>query len=699
MTFSDDDSNHKSDKANESSSPSPVPSQSLTFPPPSGSKIPREAWKEVAILSSVATMIMYAETMLIPAIPTLIKEFGITYSTSSWILTTYLLTGAVMTPIAGKLSDIYGKKRILLIIMTVYAAGVSIAGFSTDISTMLIARGLQGVGISMFPIAFSIVRDRFPREKMAIGQGIITSMFGAGAVIGLSVGGFLVQNYGWHSTFFTIIPIVICLFLVVWRFININSIAVPLPGERQEQEQEESDHTLKEDGSRNSVDKNTLNKDGLQKRIKKSTSLQTCQNDNKVKGSVSLDIKGAITLAITITSFLLALTFLQTEVDGNNNKILGVNYSVLQVAIFFALGAISLISFIVIERRSKSPLIDFKILLDRSIFPAYIMILIVGLSLFLVFQTIPILVGNPPPVGFGGDAISTTRVQLPFALILLVFGPASGFIISKVGTSKSLIIGTVISTIGFFGLFSFHASEFMLSVNLAILSVGLSFTAIGAQNIIVLNTPRQSSGISLGIASLLRIVGSSIGPALAAVYLQSYQYKVVNITGVSNGQLQHLVAFPNAEAYNLIFLTAAILSLVSISLALFLRLCASPKCQNQVPEERGKMNTQITQTIQEEILKWPGITTESNRFGGIEFLVNKKEMGHLHGDKLADLPFPVEIRKELVVSGRALPHHIYPESGWVSYWIRKSDDIPAVLDLFKIQYERLTHKKMEAFSK
>ena len=73
------------------------------------------------------------------------------------------------------------------------------------------------------------------------------------------------------------------------------------------------------------------------------------------------------------------------------------------------------------KRESKSPLIDFKILLNRSILPAYIMILIVGLSLFLVFQTIPILVRNPPPVGFGGDPITTTRVQLPFVLILLIW--------------------------------------------------------------------------------------------------------------------------------------------------------------------------------------------------------------------------------------------------------------------------------------
>jgi predicted MFS family arabinose efflux permease len=79
--------------------------------PTSGKKIPASAWRIVTILSSIATMVMYAETMLVPAIPDLINDFNISYSTSSWILTTYLITGAVMTPIAGKLSDIYGKKK------------------------------------------------------------------------------------------------------------------------------------------------------------------------------------------------------------------------------------------------------------------------------------------------------------------------------------------------------------------------------------------------------------------------------------------------------------------------------------------------------------------------------------------------------------------------------------------------------------
>src|SRR4249920_4111002 len=76
--------------------------------PSSSVKIPASAWKTLGILSCIATMVMYAETMLIPAIPDLISHFHVSYTMSSWVLTAYLVSGAVMTPIAGKLSDIYG---------------------------------------------------------------------------------------------------------------------------------------------------------------------------------------------------------------------------------------------------------------------------------------------------------------------------------------------------------------------------------------------------------------------------------------------------------------------------------------------------------------------------------------------------------------------------------------------------------------
>ena len=103
--------------------------------------------------------------------------------------------------------------------------------------------------------------------------------------------------------------------------------------------------------------------------------------------------------------------------------------------------------------------------------------------------------------------------------------------------------------------------------------------------------------------------------------------------------------------------------------------------------------TTILETIRQEILSWPNVTSEPHRYGGIEFRINKKEIGHIHGNRLADLPFPMKIRDELVNSGRVSPHHILPKSGWVSYWIKGEEDIPFVIDLFKMRYNYLKPKK------
>jgi hypothetical protein len=100
--------------------------------------------------------------------------------------------------------------------------------------------------------------------------------------------------------------------------------------------------------------------------------------------------------------------------------------------------------------------------------------------------------------------------------------------------------------------------------------------------------------------------------------------------------------------------------------------------------------TNILENIQKEILSWPFVTAEAHRFGGIEFRLNKREMGHIHGERLVDLPFPMKIRNELVSSGRVLPHHVLPQSGWVSYWINNGEkDVPEVLELFRMRYEQL----------
>src|SRR5881397_1508538 len=181
-------------------------------------------WITLAILSSLGIIAVSAETMVLPAIPDFIVDLDISYEASSWILAALLVTGAVMTPIAGKLSDIYGKKKVLLIILAIYILGLLLGSMSTNFLSLVTARVLQGVGISMIPIAFSIIRDKFSPEKLAIALGIFSSTLSGGAVIGLIIGGRIVESFGWRATFLLMVPIAIILFGIIAKFVYVKKV-------------------------------------------------------------------------------------------------------------------------------------------------------------------------------------------------------------------------------------------------------------------------------------------------------------------------------------------------------------------------------------------------------------------------------------------------------------------------------------------
>jgi hypothetical protein len=100
------------------------------------------------------------------------------------------------------------------------------------------------------------------------------------------------------------------------------------------------------------------------------------------------------------------------------------------------------------------------------------------------------------------------------------------------------------------------------------------------------------------------------------------------------------------------------------------------------------MAESIQDQIVREVTAWPGVTQAPHRFGGIELRVGRRELGHLHGNRLADLPFPVKIREQLVAAGKAEPHHVLPASGWVSCFIRDPGDVAGVIALFRLNYDR-----------
>ena len=96
----------------------------------------------------------------------------------------------------------------------------------------------------------------------------------------------------------------------------------------------------------------------------------------------------------------------------------------------------------------------------------------------------------------------------------------------------------------------------------------------------------------------------------------------------------------------------------------------------------------VQQAIVRQVSAWPGVTTGPHRFGGVELRYGRRELGHVHGNKLVDLPFPLLIREQLVAAGKAEPHHVHPESGWVSVFVREQADVERVVELFRLNYDR-----------
>ena len=184
--------------------------------------VSRHAWFTLAILSSTLLTVFFSETMLLPAIPEIIKDFNISYGTAAWIFSAYLIVAAVMTPVAGRLSDLYGKKKILLTLLIIYIAGLAAGGFADNISFLLATRLIQGVGLAAVPAAFSLVRDTFPPAKLAMAIGVFGSAYSAGSVVGLLAGASIIENFGWHATFLTIVPFAALVTLMIAKFVKKN---------------------------------------------------------------------------------------------------------------------------------------------------------------------------------------------------------------------------------------------------------------------------------------------------------------------------------------------------------------------------------------------------------------------------------------------------------------------------------------------
>jgi EmrB/QacA subfamily drug resistance transporter len=148
----------------------------------------------LAVLVLAAIAYSLSQTLVIPALPDLARDTGASPTAASWVLTAYLLSASVATPIVGKLGDLFGKGRVLTGVMLGFAAGSVICALASSIELVIAGRTLQGMAGGVFPLSFGVIRDTFPRHKVIGGIGLLSASFGIGGAIGLPLAGIIVDH-------------------------------------------------------------------------------------------------------------------------------------------------------------------------------------------------------------------------------------------------------------------------------------------------------------------------------------------------------------------------------------------------------------------------------------------------------------------------------------------------------------------------
>lgn len=163
-----------------------------------------------AVLGTGAMAYVLLQSLVVPALPTLQAALHTSQSSISWILTAYLLSASVATPVLGRLGDMFGKEHMLVVVLAALSAGSLIAALTSSIGVMIAARVLQGLGGAVFPLAFGIIRDEFPRERVPGSIGFLSALLGIGGGLGIVLSGVIADHLSYHWLFWLpLLPIVV----------------------------------------------------------------------------------------------------------------------------------------------------------------------------------------------------------------------------------------------------------------------------------------------------------------------------------------------------------------------------------------------------------------------------------------------------------------------------------------------------------
>jgi EmrB/QacA subfamily drug resistance transporter len=201
----------------------------LQYPPSLSSASPDRTHPNVTLAVLALGGLAYAmlSSLVVPALPTMQHELGTTETGITWLLTGYLLAASVGTSIIGRLGDMYGKERLLLWTLVVLGFGTLLGAVATSLPLLILARFIQGIGGGIFPLAFGIVRDEFPQEKVAGGIGLLSAILGVGGGVGIVLSGVIIQHLDYHWLFWLPLVAIVVAAVATWRLVPESPVRTP----------------------------------------------------------------------------------------------------------------------------------------------------------------------------------------------------------------------------------------------------------------------------------------------------------------------------------------------------------------------------------------------------------------------------------------------------------------------------------------
>jgi MFS family permease len=457
------------------------------------------------LLAGIVLVVLYIEGMLTPSLPTIQSDFGVDAGQVTLIISAYAAAGVALSPVIGKLGDIYGKRKIMIAVMFTYAAAVSVTGFSPTFAFMVGARTVQGIGLTIMPLGMSLMREEFPKEMVPRAQGILSAMFGIGFAISLPLGSWVSQDYGWRTTYHTAVPFVVIMAVLVFLLVKESPYRRP---------------------------------------------------------ETRVDYLGALFLGLGLAGIVAALS--QGEAWGWTSP-LTLGFATLGAVMFIPFVLVER----GLTVRKREPIVDVHLLAERNVTVTNVVLTVAGLGMYLALFSLIYQFEFPLASGGYNASCTTLQHCdfgiltagidiLPLALGMTAVALVASVVVSRVGVKPLALTGGLVTALGF-TLEAFSTTLTTALVIEVVIGAGMGLLNASIINLLVLTVDPKDMGQATAMNNVFRNVGGSVGAPIAGSLLATYL--------LTSGPLAGF--FPAHVAFQYAFFIAAAITVAGTATVIF----------------------------------------------------------------------------------------------------------------------------------